>query len=158
MTFELNPVIRESAIQINADVSYVFPLFEPLNEKLWVDNRDSQVVYPPGGEAVEDMVFITKPRFDGESDDKWILTRLDRREHRVHYTFTTSARIWFVKVYCIAEASTTKATIRYQYIGLTVEGQSRNLQVIQQIFKDDLRDWERALNNYARSSGWDEAV
>lgn len=148
MSIEPQLVTREATIELAARISRVFPLFEPLNEKLWIESWDPRIIYPSSGHATEDMIFITKPRFEGEPDYRWVLTRLDRSDYRIHYTVSTAERIWFIKVWCASEGNATRATIRYSYIGLTPDGHSRNLQAMEQIFRENLRDWERGLNSY----------
>ena len=151
MSIEPQLVTREATIEIEAGISRVFPLFEPLNEKLWIESWDPRIIYPSSGQATEDMIFTTKPRFEGEPDYRWVLTRLDRTEHRIHYTVSTLERIWFIKIRCTPESKTTRATIRYSWVGLTPEGHVKNLQAMEQIFRDNLRDWERGLNTYLAS-------
>jgi hypothetical protein len=148
MSVEPQLVTREASIEIEAPISRVFPLFEPLNEKRWIESWDPHIIYPSSGQAMEDMIFTTKPRFEGEPEYRWVLTRLDRDAYRIHYTVSTLERIWFIKIRCTAEARTTRATIRYSYIGLTSEGHNKNLQAMEQIYRDNLRDWERGLNSY----------
>lgn len=141
-------ISREAVIHLAAAVSEVFPLFEPLNEKLWVDEWNPRILYPATGRATEGMVFTTKPRFAGEADYAWILTRLDPFIHLVQYTVYVPERIWFIKVHCTAAPGGTKATISYSYLGLTPEGHKTNQVALEQMFANELRDWEAALNGY----------
>lgn len=147
-TFTPTEVSRERTIFLNDRPEIVFPLFEPLNERNWVDGWEPLVLFPSNGVAREGMIFLTKPRFEDEENYRWVLTHYDTENFRISYHVSAAERLWFIDVTCIPLEEGTAATICYTYIGLTPEAARRNKAALGMMFKDNLKDWEDAINTF----------
>ncbi len=152
VTFTPAEVSRERTLFLNNRPEVVFPLFEPLNERKWADGWDPDVLFPSNGVAREGMIFLTKPRFDGEENYRWVLTHYDTENFRISYHVSTADRLWFIDVACIPMEDGTAATVCYTYIGLTAEAASRNNAALEMMFQNNLKDWEDAINMYLASN------
>ncbi len=143
---------RERTIYLHGRPEMVFPLFEPLNEKKWAEGWDPEVLYPPDGTVREQMIFLTKPRFEDEDSYRWILTRYDIANSRISYHVSAGDRIWFIDIACREHEMGTAAKVCYTYIGLSADAVRRNNAALEIMFKEDLKDWEDAVNTYLAST------
>ena len=85
-----------------------------------------------------------------ESEYLWIVTKYEKNEHLVQYLVSTPHRFWTITVDCERLAATDKTAVEvtYTYIGLSQKGNELNTQSIHEMYQNDLKDWEEALNNY----------
>jgi hypothetical protein len=146
--FQAELISKERTIHLNGLPDDVFPLFEPINEKLWAKGWDPLVIFLPDGIVKEKMIFKTKGKFPDEQDYLWTMTRHDHKERTIQYLVSAGERTWFIDVSCEPSAGETCATIRYSYVGMTKEGHERNRIALEDMFKDDLSDWENEINAY----------
>lgn len=141
-------ISQEAAFTVDLPVQEAFLLFDPLAEKKWVTGWNPDFIFPSDGQIREKMVFLTKPRFEGEPKYQWIVMKYDATDHIVAYSVSTPERIWFVEVRCRAWGNISKATVRYTYVALTNQGAKKNEMALQQMFADKLMDWQDAIHKY----------
>ena len=139
---------REATITVDLPVDEAFLLFDPLAEKEWVEGWDPKFIFPSDGVIREKMVFLTKPRFEGEPYYQWIVMKYDAINHLVVYCISTPERIWFVEVQCRESDAMSNATVRYTYVALTKDGAQKNAAALEQMFANNLMDWQEAIHQY----------
>ncbi|MGA9533212.1 MAG: hypothetical protein WBR18_10895 [Anaerolineales bacterium] len=142
---------RSSTISLEAGLRQVFPLFGPIKEKEWADDWDPHILLGEPGRVEEHMVFQTET---GDPEDPglvtWIVSKYDPNQALIEYTVFGQDRIWWICIKCRQGESgaATKATIEYTYFGLNEESARRNQEALDRMFRQDLRDWEAAINHY----------
>jgi len=83
----------------------------------------------------------------------WVVAKYDPADYRVRYIITSANRVTIISVSCSKlDSNKAKAEITYQLPGLTEEGNEISHHLITKMFKDDLNDWETAINNYLAKS------
>jgi hypothetical protein len=58
-TFVAQHITQSHTIHLPAHLYRVFPLFEPLGEKLWAEGWDPTMLYPSTGEVAVGTIFTT---------------------------------------------------------------------------------------------------
>ena len=142
-------ISKTAKIYINESIEKVFPLFSPLGEKKWIADWDPKFIYPTTGEFEENLIFRTDSTNDQEDIFNWVITKLLKDEYLVIYTVFTVNRIWTIRVKCFKESDQlTMVEITYIYTGLNELGHKLNKFALDEMFKDGLKDWEKAINTY----------
>jgi hypothetical protein len=150
--FTSQAISRESTIHLDAPVDVVFPLFDAHNEGLWVEGWNPAVIYPGNGPCREHMVFRTEQKFPGEGECTWVKSYVNKERGEVSYTVYTGERLWIIDVRCREDNGRTNASVRYTYIGLCDQGNRRNTQALDIMYRQNLNDWEQAINDYLHGS------
>ena len=151
MLEEARIITKTSTIKLEGGLQRVFALFGPLGEKEWAEGWDPQMVLPYPNPIEEHMVFQTP---SGHSEDSgtatWIVSKHDPDRWFIEYTVFTQGRIWWISIKCVEEErdSRTSATIKYTYLGLNEEANLLNQSALERMFRQDLIDWEHAINHY----------
>lgn len=151
-TFASERISRSAEMVLLGPIETVFPLFGPLEEKKWEDGWNPNILFPPSGEVEEGMVFTTGGAAGGEGRNTWIVSKYLPGDHRIEYTVSTGHRIWVIAVKCapLSEGS-TKAEVRYTFTGLNPEGNTLNRAALDRMYKNNLKDWEEAINHYLKT-------
>ncbi|MCC6274404.1 MAG: hypothetical protein IT569_00970 [Leptospiraceae bacterium] len=148
-TMKHERISRKNAIILDAIPENVFHLFGAIDEKKWAFGWNPEIIFPSSGAQEEGLVFITQAESQFEKTYTWIATKWDPSRHIAEYTVSTQNRIWQIRIECrILQSNQTKAEIIYTYTSLNEEGKKINQLSLEKIFKDNLRDWERAINHY----------
>jgi hypothetical protein len=149
-SFKAERLHRSASILIEAPVDKAFPLFGPVREKEWATGWEPEIIFTNDAWVEEHMIFQTKGQEPGEKYT-WAVTTYQPEKYLIEYTVSTTERIWFIRVACANQGDKTSATISYTYTGLTDEGSLKNKLAIEKMFKNDLSDWEEAINYYLRT-------
>jgi hypothetical protein len=150
--FTAERVSKSATIRLEGPIEKVFPLFGPVEEMKWADGWNPVVLYPASGYVEEGMVFTTQGHGHGETVFAWIVSKYQAENHVIEYIVSTANRYWVITVRCFASSvEQTKATISYTYTGLTPLGNEINKQAIEKIYKQNLKDWEEAINHYLKT-------
>jgi hypothetical protein len=148
-------ISRTATIVINEDVNEVFPLFGAFEERKWAPHWEPILIYPNKEIIEEGTTFKVKLRGHGsESESLWIVTKYNTQDHIIQYLVSTSNRYWTITVKCSSNSeneSKTNASVTYTYIGLNEKGNGLNQVAVDRMFKNDLKDWEHAINEYLAS-------
>ena len=145
---------KASSIKLEGGLQQVFPLFGPVKEKEWAEGWNPQMVLPYPDLVEEHMVFQTQSGHpEDPSPATWIVSKYDPDHWLIEYTVFTQARIWWISIKCLEEerAARTNGTIKYTYLGLNEEANRLNQAALERMFRQDLKDWERAINHYLKT-------
>jgi hypothetical protein len=149
-------ITKAATIDLNGSLAQVFPLFGALREKEWAAGWDPRVMYSQSGDIEEHMLFQTRSvHGHAEGDFTWLVSKYQPDEYLVEYTVFTPERVWWVTIQC-RESRTpmhTRAQVTYTYNGLTAYGNHLCQAAAEHMFADDLKDWERAINNFLETGG-----
>ncbi len=150
--FESKRISKTAEILVNAGIEKSFPLFTPIGEKVWADGWDPEIIWLPEKLIAEHMVFKTEPSdlFKGrESEYVWTVSKYSPEEYFVEYTVFTPERLWNITVICKkAMEEKTAVSVTYSFTGLNEEGNSKNRFHLEGMYSENLKDWERAINQY----------
>ena len=84
---------------------------------------------------------------DVEKEFNWILSSLDHSNFIIVYTVFTVNRVWTINIKCIEFGENrTRADITYTYTGLNETGDALNQIALKEMYKHDLKDWEKEIN------------
>jgi hypothetical protein len=147
----MQQVSKTSKIILNGSITEVFPLFSAIGEKKWVQGWYPEFIYPGNGDFVENAVFKTKSNNTFEKEFNWITSYLNEKDCLVVYTVFTKNRVWTIKVNCTTVEEKTQAEITYTYIGLNEKGNKLNGDAIEKMFRNNLSDWEAAINYFLKT-------
>jgi hypothetical protein len=143
---------RTAAFIVNAPIDKAFPLFGPIREKEWAYGWNPEILFPIGPLVTEKMVFQTLGGLHGSAEMyTWTIVKFQPTDHIIEYQVTASDRLWFITVVCSSSGSSTNVSVTYSYTGLTPDGNLKNQKSIEDMFIEDLNDWERAINHYLRT-------
>lgn len=150
--FSAERVSRSATILLEGPIDTVFPLFGPVEESKWEDGWNPVILYPKSGELEEGMVFTSPARGYGEAQYAWIVSKYQAENHIIEYIVSTANRYWVIAVHCNdVSDEQTRATVRYTYTGLTSLGNDINRHAIEFMYRNNLKDWEEAINHYLRT-------
>jgi hypothetical protein len=145
--FEAERVSKTASFVVGGKVEDVFPLFGPIREKDWAEGWNPEIIYNKDAVVAQHMIFRTKAETN-EDFYNWAVTTFQPTNYVIEYTVSTSNRIWFIQVKCKGEANATKVTVTYTYTGLNHIGNELNRAALKNMFADDLKDWQQAINYY----------
>jgi hypothetical protein len=149
--FVAQRVSKTAVIQLNGSIEKVFSLFGAFEERKWADKWNPKLVYPLTERIEEGTVFKTKGHGHNEAGFLWIVTKYQPNEHLIQYLVSTENRCWTIIIKCTGSDKLTSAEITYSYTGLNLIGNQINPIAIQSIYKQNLKDWEKAINYYLQS-------
>ncbi|SRR5690606_3107364 len=144
-------VSRTATFRVDAEIERTFPLFGPISEMDWAPGWAPEIVYSVNPVVEEHMVFRTPGYHPSESHCLWALTLFRPEEHLVEYTVSTQNRIWFIRVQCAANGSSTNVEVTYTYTSLNELGCQLNRAAIAEMYRRDLRDWQEAIDYYLKT-------
>jgi hypothetical protein len=147
-SFKAERIQKSASFKVNAKVEKAFPLFGPIREKEWAADWEPQLIFSPGAEVEEHMVFKTTARQHGEGEYLWMITQHRPKDFFIEYTVSTAQRIWFVSVKCRPHGQNTNVTVTYSFTGLTEEGNRMNELALNNMYANNLKDWEEDINYY----------
>jgi hypothetical protein len=150
LTFKSERISRTGVITLNAPLGKVFPLFGALREKEWAPDWQPEVIYATDGSIEERMVFKTQSHHEQEPDSTWIVAQYRPEQSFIEYIVFAPERVWWITIQCHegVVGETTEATITYTYTGLSEDGNAKNAQALEMMFRHDLKDWEDQINQY----------
>lgn len=147
--FKAEQYVQSASIVLNGNIEKVFPLFGAMEEKKWSPDWQPEPVFPASGKMEEGFIFQTPDHMPNAPLRTWVVARYDLSEHFVKYIVTTANRVTIITVHCSKTGvNKTKAEILYVITGLTEEGNEISHHSIVNMFKQNLRDWEEAINKY----------
>jgi hypothetical protein len=147
--FKAEQYSKTASIVLNANIEKVFLLFGAIEEKKWADGWSPSPIYPISGEMTEGFIFQTPDHVPGQSLLTWVVSKYSVHSHQVQYIITSSTRVTIISVVCSRlNDNSTKADVSYHLTGLSEEGNEISQHIIGKIFKQNLKDWETAINNY----------
>jgi hypothetical protein len=148
-TFTAQQITRSHIIQLNALPQQVFPLFEPLGEKLWTPAWDPDMLYPPSGIAQEGTVFTT--RHGTGPVTIWLITEYNAALLYVTYVrMLPDSHVGKIEVQCEPGQGeeTTQARITYTLTALTSAGNELIAAFTYEHYLAWMHTWEEAINQY----------
>ena len=147
-TFLAQQITRSATISLPAPRDRVFPLFEPLGEKLWAHDWDPEMLYPASGETQEGAVFTTQ--HDGEPVKIWTIIAHDPEQAHVRYfNVLPGSHTTVVDVRCEADdAAVTSAHVTYTLTALTPAGNAHLDSLTPPHYQDYIASWETAITHY----------
>lgn len=120
--FSAKRVSRVQSLQLNAVIEKAFPLFEPINEKIWAQGWELELIYPNTEVIAEGLIFKTK----GHATDKtiWIITKLDKEQFQIEYlNIELEFLLGNILINCEENSdSMTTAFVTYIYTALSEKG------------------------------------
>jgi hypothetical protein len=145
-------VSKTATILLSDEINKVFPLFSPMEERKWVESWNPEFIYPANGNWVENMVFRTKAGNASEKIYNWVLTYFNPKAYQAVYTVFTENRVWTIKVQCTPhEENETKAEITYTFTAFNEKGYSLNIDAIEKMYRNELKDWEETVNYFLKN-------
>ncbi len=145
-------ITRSSAISIKGKIEKVFPLFGAFEERKWADGWNPTLIYPSEETMEEGTTFSTQGTIKQESEFLWRVSKYEPTHCLVQYLVSTENRYWTITVKCDKSGDdTTVADITYTYIGLNDLGNRINLQSLEKMYVQNLKDWEQAINYYLKT-------
>ncbi|NCQ11204.1 MAG: hypothetical protein GW809_03450 [Bacteroidetes bacterium] len=147
-------ISKTAIIVLNGSIENVFPLFEPYEEKKWAEGWNPIPIYSLENKIEEGTTFKTIRHKQNETDILeteflWIISKFQPENYLIQYLVSTPNRYWTVTIQCQSIANNkTKASITYTYTGLNNIGNEANKVALEKMYKNDLKDWEEAINYY----------
>ena len=149
--FKSERISRTASFIVRASIEQAFLLFDAFEERKWELGWDPQLIYPDKEIIEEGTTFkiINKPGEGFEPEYLWIVIQFDSKIHLIQYLVSTPNRFWTITVKCESiNKSQTKASITYAYTGLNDLGNELNKKSLEQMYRNNLKDWEQAINRY----------
>jgi hypothetical protein len=142
-------ISRSASIRLKAPVETVFPLFGPVEEMKWAPGWSPEILYG-GSDVQERLMFRTPGRYPDEEYYTWTIIRYSLSDHFVEYLVSSKNRIWFITVRCEPFDEETEAEVSYCYTGFDERAVTRNAESLDNMFAQDLRDWEKHINDFIK--------
>jgi Polyketide cyclase / dehydrase and lipid transport len=136
---------RSATIHLHAPPGRIFPLFTPEGERLWVPGWSPRYLWPADGAAQVGMTFLTE--HEGR-ESTWIVADFDAGRRAVYTRVTAGLSAVRIEVRCEPDGDGTAATIRYDYVGLTPDGNASIEQMTEARYAEWMDEWEREINAY----------
>jgi hypothetical protein len=146
--FKSERISQSASFTLNGDVNKIFPLFGPVREKEWAAGWEPEIIFPSSSEVEKNMVFQTNGKYADEEKFTWVISTFNPRNFEIEYAVSTSERIWLIQVRCEPIDIKTKSTVTYTYTGLSSLGNERNREALRNMFSENLKDWQDAINYY----------
>lgn len=149
--FKAEKVSRTATIELDAHISKVFPLFGAFEERKWADGWNPEIIYPSAEIIEEGTTFRTAGNEAEEKEFLWIVIKYEPKNYLIQYLVSTKNRFWTILIKCeqLTENLTT-AIVTYTYTGLNRYGNDLNLRSLEKRYKENLTDWQQAINDYLR--------
>jgi hypothetical protein len=148
MNFIAQRINKTATITLNAPIDNVFPVFGAFEERKWAEGWNPQLVYPATEVIEEGTIFTTEGHSHAEGKFVWVVSKYNPSNYLIQYLVSTENRIWTITINCIAHESTTQATVTYSFTGLNEAGNELSQKHLDNLFREDLKDWEREINAY----------
>jgi hypothetical protein len=150
--FKPRPLTMRGQVRMAADPGEAFHLFSPLGEKLWVPGWDPELLYPPGAEWEEGMLFRTREE-TGEAI--WVVTHLDFNSHTVRYHRVEPGRyVARIDVECRRVGDrATEATVEYSFVGLSESGNRDIAAMTRDAYDEKMARWTRWIADHLAARG-----
>jgi hypothetical protein len=144
-------VVRSATLRLEGGVARVFRLFEPEGEKAWSPEWDYEVVYAEESVSEPGAVFRT-----GQAeamDAVWVVSEHDAETGRVGYLVVRpESRVTEIKITVKDGGNgTSTADVRYTHTGLTEAGNEYVESVTEEGYRQYMRHWEMAINEFLRT-------
>lgn len=123
----------------------------------WAAGWTPEIIYGHPALVEEHMIFQTRGN-EEEGKYTWTVSQFDPEQYRIEYTVSTPNRVWFIQVQCVPLGDKTQSTISYTFTGLTRRGNELNRQALEEMYVDDLKDWEEDINFYLATVKRNEKV
>lgn len=149
--FEAGSIVLSGGFDLAAPVEWVFELFSPLGERLWVPGWDPELLHPPGVEWQRGLIFRTR---EARGEAVWVVTALDRERHEVEYHRVESGRyVAVVRVRCEARgARQTGVRVAYSFVGLSDAGNREIGAMSPGEYEEKMRRWKGWIDRYLGGS------
>jgi hypothetical protein len=147
---DLQRVTRSYVQHLVAPIDRVMPLLTAARENEWAAMFQPHILHPgepPGGRH---GVFVTGTM---PEETLWTMTEFDPERGRVAY-FRTIPRKIAVHIDIRLEPhgpSGSRATVTYTYSALGPEGNARVDAITEEKYREQMTEWETALNHYLRT-------
>lgn len=145
--FKAERISQSASFLIDAPIQKCFPLFGPIREKEWAEGWNPGVIFSNNPLVEKHMIFQTKGSAEEEVYN-WAVTEFNPDSHEIEYTVSTANRIWFIKVNCEDNKSSTRVSVTYTFTGLNARGNELNRAALKKMFTNNLKDWQEAINYY----------
>ncbi len=145
-------ISKTASIMVNDKIEKVFPLFGAFEERKWAVDWRPRLIYPATEMMEEGTTFKTPPHLHQEGEYLWIVTKYDAPGFLIQYLVISPDRFWTIAIHCSRNAdNSTKADITYTFTGLNNSGNQVNRHMIEAMYKNNLKDWEEAINYYLKT-------
>lgn len=150
-TFVAQRVTRSHTIQLPATPQQVFPLFEPLGEKLWEVDWNPDMLYPLTGEAEVGTTFAT--RHADEPTKVWTIIAYEREQsHVTYFNVLPQSHTSWIDVRCQqAEEQTSRVCVTYTLTALSPQGNALLATFTPQHYQTWISSWQQAITHYLLS-------
>lgn len=146
--FKSEKISRTASILINGQISAVYPLFGAFEESKWERDWSPELIYPDYKVIEEGTTFKTKGHSE-ESEFLWRVSKFEPEKYIIQYLVSTQNRYWTITVCCKQTSDDrTMAEVTYSFIGLNEKGNQFNRLALKNMYKQELLNWEKALNHY----------
>ena len=148
--FSAKRVTRTHTIELAAPAQRVFPLFEPIGEKLWAEGWDPHMLYPASGATQEGSVFTTQGH--DSSTTIWTVIHFDPEKFQITYLrVTPDSNVVKVEIHCVgSQAETAQARITYTFTALTEKGNQYVDQFTEAHYSHWIEFWGMAINHFLK--------
>ena len=152
-------VVREHVQTNPAAPQQVFPLLCPVREAEWVPGWQYRLIYSRSGVAEEGCVFTTPN--DAGPESTWVVTEY-RPPRRIDFAWIQPGRVAARLRFTLeAAGDNTRLHARYEYTGLSAEGDAEVGRFTETWFRDKMEGFQAALNHYLQTGkmmagkGWE---
>jgi hypothetical protein len=148
-TFKAERISKTATITINGSIGKVFPLFGAFEERKWAEGWNPTLIYPTEEIMEEGTTFRTKASGKLEREFLWRVSKYEPQRFLVQYLVSTENRYWTITVQCAETPEhLTSAEITYTYTGLNPLGNTINAESLNNMYGNNLKDWEEATLNF----------
>lgn len=150
--FKAERTSKSASFTVNANIKIAFPLFGAFEERKWAEGWNPRLIYPDQ-EIIEVGTTFKTEGNDLEPEYLWRVIIFNPAEHLIQYLVSTTNRYWTIEVKCTESTKTnTKVTVTYTYLGLNKTGNALSKSDLSRMFKNELKDWENAINTYLQKA------
>ncbi|QBD75452.1 hypothetical protein EPA93_05315 [Ktedonosporobacter rubrisoli] len=145
-TFVAQRITRAHTIQLPGTLEKVFPLFEPLGEKLWAEGWDPTMLYPSSGLTQAGAVFTTQ-----HPDTKiWTTIVYEKAQaHATYFNVLPHSHTSWINVRCERSgAQESQAHITYTLTALTPLGNDYLATFTQEYYQGYIDSWQSSISRY----------
>jgi len=147
--FKSERISKTATIIVNAEIAAAFPLFGAFEERKWATGWNPTLIYPLLEIIEEGTTFKTKGYGNDEDDFFWRVSKYNPGQYFIEYFVFTQNRYWTIEVKCFpASDNKTLAEVTYTYTGLNQVGNNINRNAVEEMFKENLKDWQEEINSY----------
>lgn len=147
-------VAREHSFTVALPAAAAFVLFTPLGEKNWAEGWNP--VFPAAGDLPlrDGTVFTVEaphPHGRGSIQSVWSVSRHEPPRLIEYRNVILDLRATRIQVECAAAgAKTTRVTVRYEYTGLSAEGDAIIAEITAERFAAMIGQWRDSIAAYIR--------